>query len=756
MKKPATGKVVVGDWTVEPDLGRLRRDDIEIGLELRQMDVLMYLAGHRGEVVSADVLIGEVWKGTVVGDDAVYQCISKLREALGDDSRDPRYIETFPKRGYRLIAPVVSMDGADTARGAAGVPGMAVPFRSLRGIAALAGIGFVLALLGYWIVDSYWSGAGTDEGPSVAVIPFVDLSPEGDQEYFANGIAEDLLSALARVPRLKVTGRTSSFTFRDRNEDMRVIGEVLGVGHVVEGSVRRDGNRVRVTAQLIDAKTGFHLWSGTYDRELTDIFAIQEEISRAIADALKVHLVGAGEDQSVVRAAGNIGAYNLYLLGRHHIDKRTRADLERAIDYFQQALVLDPDYAFPYVGLAEANLLPFVGVSDVYLLVIKDTGDGGLSAADAVARALPLIEKALALDSEIAEAHASLGLLRMVERDYLAAETALKRAVALNPNFSRAYTWLSSALSRQNKDREAFEALNRSLELDPLSLPANVNMIWALVARNRMAEARGIGNRFVELYPDSPLPYFSLSQVYLLSGDLVRTVGLLEKSLSLAPDLPGPRNELGFAYALLGDYGKSLENLRGFPEEGFLQIASGQTEEGLLTMHDHLRAAPDDPVMVMMMAEAEIYAGNLSLARAYLEPLAEPGSGGWLFRNYTPDLAAVSLVALRKMDGDEAGARALLADARTFLEAQWREGFDTFFLDYLSARILTLEGRQDEAFVALGKAIGRGWLAHWIVGKDIAFTDVRATPEFKVFLADIVTESARQLALLNSQQESED
>lgn len=752
MKGPVTRKIIVGDWTVDSGPGRMRHDDIEVALEPRQMDVLMYLADRRGEVVSADMLIGEVWKGTAVGDDAVYQCISRLREALGDDSQNPRYIETFPKRGYRLIAPVVSIERADTARGAAGWSHMAALFRSPRGIAVLAGIGLVLALLGYGIMNSYRSGAGADESPSIAVLPFTDLSPEGDQGYFADGIAEDLLSALARVPQLKVTGRTSSFTFRDRNEDLRVIGEALGVGHVVEGSVRRDGNRVRVTAQLIDAKTGFHVWAEIYDRELTDIFAIQEEISRAIAEALKVRLMGVGKDQPTVRTASNIEAYNLYLLGRHHIDKRTTADIERAVDYFQQALVLDPDYAAPYVGLAEADLLPFVDVSDVYLLITNDISDGGLSAADGVATALPLIGKALALDPEMAEAFATLGLLRMVERDYAAAETALKKAVAHNPNFSRAYAWLASALSRQNKDRESFEVLRRSLELNPLSVPANVNMIGALRSRSRTADARGAANRFIDLFPDNPLPYFSLSQVYIMSGDLVQAVPLVQKSLSLAPDLPGPRLLLGFTFGLLGDIGKSLEFSRGFPERGVMLIAwrQGQTEEGLDIVHEHLRAAPDDPVMIMLAAKAEIYAGNLSLARAHLEPLVEPGSGDWLFRNYTPDLAAVTLAALRNMDGDETGAQILLVEARSFLEAQWREGFDSFFLDYLSARILALEGRQDEAFVALGKAIGRGWLAYWIVDNDIAFTNMRATPEFQALLTDMAAESARQRAILEA------
>jgi TolB-like protein/DNA-binding winged helix-turn-helix (wHTH) protein/Tfp pilus assembly protein PilF len=748
MKESVSGKAVVGDWTVEPGLDRLRRGDIEVGLEPRQMDVLMYLAGRRGEVVSADALIGEVWKGIVVSDDAVYQCISKLREALGDDSQNPRYIETIPKRGYRLIAPARYVDEQNGDTDAPELTSKTTYGARRKGLALTGLLVLVLLVAIYQFSDLNKAPSAPEH--SIAVLAFTDLSPDGDQEYFADGIAEDLLNALATVPQLKVTGRTSSFTFRERNEDLRIIGEVLGVAHVLEGSVRRDGNRVRVTAQLIDAKSGFHLWSGTYDRKLTDIFAIQEEISRAIADALKVRLLTAGEDPSIVRAAGDVGAYNLYLLGRHHIDKRTRADLERATGYFQQALVLDPDYADPYVGLAEANLLPFIGVSDIYLLIINDTGDGGLSAADAVARALPFIEKALALIPEMAEAYASLGLLRMVERDYAAAETALKRAIALNPNFSRAYAWLSSTLANQNKDRESFEALSRSLELDPLSLRANVNMIRALALRNRMADARGAAKRFTEMYPDSPLPYFSLSQVYFFNGDLVQTVRFLEKSLSLDPDLPGPRNMLGFIYAMLGDMDKSLELMRGFPERGLLQLAWGQPEEGLDTVHDHLRAAPDNPLMVMLAAEAEIYAGNLSLARAHLEPLAEPGTDGRLFRNFLPSLAAVHLAALRRMDGDEARARALLANARTFLEAQWYEGLDFLHLDYLSARILALEGQQDEALETLGKAIGRGWLAYWFVDLDIAFANLHATPEFQSLLADLAAESSRQRAILEA------
>ena len=466
MKELVTGKVVIGGWTIEPGLDRLRRDDAEVRLEPRQMDVLIYLAGRRGEVISAEALIDEVWKGVVVGDDAVYQCISKLREALGDDSHHPTYIETIVKRGYRLIAPVRVLKKKN---GDSDAPELTSKTTAGGRKKALALTG-VLALALLIVAYQYLNVTRTPTSPvperSIAVLPFADLSPDGDQEYFADGIAEDLLNALARVPQLRVTGRTSSFTFRGGNEDLRVIGEVLGVAHLLEGSVRRDGTRVRVTAQLVKASDGFHIWSETYDRDMTDIFAIQDEISQAIVAALKVTLIGEA-GPLVQSSTQNMEAYNLYLQGLHQLAQRTPQSFQVAIRVLDEAIARDPDFADAYTALAR-----------VYYVAPFFTADIPLAEAAEKGRAASRMAIALAPDDPKALTSSALAKF-IIDWDFEGAARDFERAVQLSPNDPEIHNFYGDYLRSVMDLEKAIEIEGRATELDPL-FPVNwVDLGWA-------------------------------------------------------------------------------------------------------------------------------------------------------------------------------------------------------------------------------------------------------------------------------------
>ncbi len=302
----------------------------------------------------------------------------------------------------------------------------APPSPSLRGTRlalVLVGIGLLAALPGllWFFVLPGRAGVASRARPSIAVLPFADMSPGKDQEYFSDGVAEEILDALAQIDGLHVAGRTSSFSFKGKSEDLRSIGEKLAVAHILEGSIRKEGNRVRITAQLVSAADGYHVWSKTFDRELTGVFAIQEEISRAVVDALKVRLMP-GEKLRQGTASPEVHdpeAHDAYLKGRFYADQRNVEALKKSLEYFKQSIQKEPGYALAYVGIASAyGLLTFYG---------------GLSPKEAIPREKEATLKALELNPSLAEAHVQQGYFDFQELNYSAAEKEFRRAIELSP-----------------------------------------------------------------------------------------------------------------------------------------------------------------------------------------------------------------------------------------------------------------------------------------------------------------------------------
>jgi TolB-like protein/DNA-binding winged helix-turn-helix (wHTH) protein/Tfp pilus assembly protein PilF len=347
------GRIRIGPWTANPALNLIERGTRSVKIEPRAMDVLVFLARHNEAVVSVDELIAAVWKGVVVGDGSVYLAINQLRQALDDPADGTRCIETIPKRGYRLTVPVEYVEPVSA-------PAPSVPQASLRQligrrfrwwpVAALVGVVIVIFAAFALILRN---GARPVPPPSVTVLPFDNLSSDTEQEYFADGITVEILNTLARVRGLRVTGRVSSFHFKGRNEDLRSIGEALGVEHILEGSVRKAANQVRITVQLSSARTGEHLWSETYERKLDDIFLIQDEIAKAVASALQVKL-GVGDLGSVPGMTRNVAAYDDYLRGMSlNLDWRPES-FPLAIARLQRAVELDPSFSVAWAGLNTA------------------------------------------------------------------------------------------------------------------------------------------------------------------------------------------------------------------------------------------------------------------------------------------------------------------------------------------------------------------------------------------------------------------
>jgi TolB-like protein/Tfp pilus assembly protein PilF len=347
---------------------------------------------------------------------------------------------------------------------------------------------------------------------SIAVLPFVNMSADADNEYFSDGLSEELLNLLAKVDGLKVAARTSSFKFKGSEADIGEIGQRLNVATVLEGSVRKAGNQVRITAQLIKVDDGFHLWSETYDRSLDNIFQVQDEIATAIVDALKLPLLGHDAQPLSAPSTESFAAYDLYLLGRHHARAQTAEGFERAIDHYQRALGSDPNFAPAHAGLADAYIF------------LANYGDLPQGEAQQLAR--EAVQQALTLNPGLAEAQTSMGLLLNNLNRYDEAEQHFQRALQINPNHVNALLWYGNVLDARKQLLAALDLSERALELDPLSSPVRRSRADRLISAGRFNEALVVIQDMIAANPDDPTPY----EIW---GDLFRAQGLPHRAIPM-------------------------------------------------------------------------------------------------------------------------------------------------------------------------------------------------------------------------------
>jgi serine/threonine-protein kinase len=406
------------------------------------------------------------------------------------------------------------------------------PRRPLRWV--LAGSALTLAI---FAVIAFGPPRGVDDA-SVAVLPFLDLSPAGDQAFMSDGLTEELLNALARIRGLRVASRSSSFQFREPGVDVRMVGRKLGVAAVIEGSVRLEGTRLRVTAQLIETRRGYHLWSEQYDRDMKDVFAVQEDIARTVASALSAELVGRLPEVLVQRATTIPEAYQLYLRGRHLWNSRTREGILQARQSFEQAVALDPQYAAAYAGLADAwQLMP-------------DYGD--VPAREGLARAKTSALRAIALDSTLAEAHASLAaVLDDYDRDRAGAEREYRLAIALNPGYVTARQWLAIHLADGGRFDEAIAEIERARRLDPLSRIINTAVGAIRYFARDYSAAAAEYRTVLDQSPDFALAWALMGRAFLVDGRTDQAVRALGRSVDLSGGDPSYRAV--YAAALAAD-----------------------------------------------------------------------------------------------------------------------------------------------------------------------------------------------------------
>ncbi|MFC1528692.1 adenylate/guanylate cyclase domain-containing protein [Candidatus Latescibacterota bacterium] len=397
--------------------------------------------------------------------------------------------------------------------------------------------------------------------PSIAVLPFIDMSPGQDQEWFCDGMAEEIINALTHIDDLRVIARTSTFFFKEKDVEISEIGKKLNVETVLEGSVRKAGNKLRITAQLINISDVSHLWSEKYDRNIEDIFAIQDEISLAVVEALKVKLLKKEKAAIVKRYTGDTEAFELYLKGRYFWNRRYTGGLMKGIEYFQQTIEKDPLYALAYTGIADCyNLLGFWG---------------NLPPHDAYTKAKAAAGKALEIDDTLAEAHTSMAWIRTYyDWDWTTAEYEYQRAIALNPNYSTAQEWYAMyIMGLKGQFDEGIAKMKLSLELDPLSFVINGMVGWSLYYGCRYDEAIEQQLKVIEMDPNFQFAYFLLGITYI--GKMMWNEALLahQKSVTLSHELPWTVGYLGMTYALSGQKDEAnalLERLNELSKEKYV------------------------------------------------------------------------------------------------------------------------------------------------------------------------------------------
>ena len=484
-------------------------------------------------------LLAELKRRNVLRVAALYAAVAWLLLQVGDVVVEPLELPAWTMKllivllaaGF-LVAVAVAWAFELTPEGLKRDPGPAGPASGSsrtvqRGINVAIAV-TLAAALGYFAVtrivldDEEPSGTPTTGVKTLAVLPFANLSSDPDDGYFADGLSEELLNLLARIEGLKVTGRTSSFYFKGRNEDLRAIGRQLGVAHILEGSVRRAGTRVRVTAQLINADDGFHLWSETYDRELSDVLALQDEIGRKVADALEVELLGsAAQDARPDRSNVDAEAYRLYLVARSRLRERGLDNLRSALKLFQEARQRDPTFAAAHAGEAIA-----LG------LLWSNHGDGDPAAPYAQPEAAA--RKALELDPRSSDAHAALGRTLMEratfeDGSYDEAGRHLERAVDLDPGNAVALYWLARFEGFAGSPERALQLFDQVLELDPLEFIAGSGRAELLSRLGRGPEALQEFQRLVGIYPDNPTLLNNYAEVAIAWGQMSRALQLLEQ-----------------------------------------------------------------------------------------------------------------------------------------------------------------------------------------------------------------------------------
>jgi TolB-like protein/DNA-binding winged helix-turn-helix (wHTH) protein/Tfp pilus assembly protein PilF len=561
-----------------------------VPLTPKAIEILTLLVERSGQVVTKEEIFRRVWPNTAVVEGNLTQTIFLLRKALGESGGGTDCIETIPKLGYRFVTAVQNPDAAAQANlltdslavslESGTFPGPAL--RKARSLAAAIAIALAATGLGYWrwtVRQPMDKALAAHRIRSIAVLPLANLSGDPAQEYFADGMTDELITMLTELRSLQVTSRTSVMRYRDSSEPLPRIAGELGVEAIVEGAVSRSGNRVRITAQLVDASTDRHLWAASYERPLSDTLSIQADIAREIARQIQLQLTPPEDARLRPRRTLDPAAQQEYLLGLYHWNRRSPADLREALEHFRKAVAIDPQYAEAFAGLADCYL-----VLPIY---------NSVSARDTMSRAIAAAQEALRLDGSLAEAHASLAYALEYDWDFSGAEREYLRAIALKPGYATAHQWYAEFLRFMNRQDEAIAQSEIAVKLDPLSPVISGEAGLAFYYRGDYAEALRRIRQAIETDPGFAPSYGNLGWVLEQTGDYSGALAAFERAETHGlEDSPWILAGIGYAYARSGDLRKArrclneLESLARHSDEptaqvGLLLTALGNRKEAL-------------------------------------------------------------------------------------------------------------------------------------------------------------------------------
>ena len=579
----AGGRYRFGLFEIDGRTGELRKQGTRLRLRGRPIDILLILLASPSQVVTREELRAKLWPADtfVDFDHGLHSAVNRLREALGDSADNPRFIETLPRKGYRFIAPVTSValesaipvvaepprvvapvhEPRPTSDEAAARPEgspvsvakrddpaavqMAAASRSnspqRRGwmiAAALAAI-TALAVAGTVV----WRAGGGPAGKmTIAVLPFENLSGDPQQDYFSDGVTEEMIAELGMLQpeRLVVIGRTTSMLYKGARKTIGEIGQELGATYLLEGSVRRSANRVRITAQLVDTASMTNLWAESYERDVTDVLRIQSDVAQQIGRSLALALNASARPAG--KRSSSFAAYEHYMRGRFFRELATEDGARKALEHYERAIAEDPGYAAAYAGIADAYRLlgaPGWEVDSPSLLL---------------SRAKMSVERALALDPTLPEAHAVVAMIRFnYDWDLDGAERAIREALRLNPSFAQAHQYYSSILTAMKRPDEAIAAAQRAMELDPLAPTASTSLGVRYYYASRPVDAIDQFKKTLEVTPGFPVAHWGLAQCYRLQGRLADHIDQLKSAVQLSGNSAYMRAHLAYGYAVAGD-----------------------------------------------------------------------------------------------------------------------------------------------------------------------------------------------------------
>ena len=592
------------------DFGRFRLDPFErilladgkpVAMTLKAFDTLRVLVENRGSILEKEELLKRVWTDTFVEERTLAQNISTLRKLLGEAPDGPKFIETIPRRGYRFVAEV--HEASDTR--------VAEPRRSASNFLIAGGLVAVVLLLAGWLVRGQFQGfrPTAREKSMLVVLPFVNLSGDPNQDYFSSGLTEEMITQLGKLDpsRLGVIARTSAYQYQNAGKDIRQLGQELGVEYVLEGSVRQEGERVRIAAKLIQVKDQSHLWAADFDRRATDILDLQREVASAVAREIKLELAPATRAALDTPAPVDPEAHELYLRGRYFWNKRTEEGYLKAIECFNGAIAREPQYAEAYAGLADAYAL------------LGSLPNARLPRGEAMPKAKASALRSLQLDNSLAEAHTSLGFVKMqYEWDWPDAEREFHRALDLNPSYATAHQWYAIWLFSRERPGEALEEEIRAQRADPLSLIVWTDTSQFLLCLGRYDDAIKSAQKAVEMDPSFPMAHYYLGQAYVGQQRYSEGIAELKKALTLSGSGAWALTALARAYAY-----------------------AGQRHDAQAILQRMLKGIEQRPDLAFQVAQICLALDDKVSALAWLQTAYQYRDGGMILLNLSLEFAAL-------------------------------------------------------------------------------------------------------------------